>query len=309
MGSGNYGQGNYRGFTFFPPVLKNLLIINGVIYFLTNVMGAGFEVRNRVLELFALLPIGFGFQVWQLLTYQFLHANFSHILFNMFALWMFGMEVEQEMGSRKFLIFYLVSGIGGGIAQVLATYFFPSIFPPVEAGHIIPTIGASGAIFGVLIAFGLLYPNRYIMIYFLIPVKAKYLIMFMIVTNVLAIGDGSGVAHIAHVAGGVTGFLFMLLDKNIHFDFKGLFQMRNRRMDPFRNQNQYYTPPPEPPRGYQQQDYNSVQDAHYTDINDIDEITQADIDAILDKISRDGYKNLSDKEKRILFEASKRMNK
>ncbi len=302
MGSGYYGQGNYRGFTFFPPVLKNLLIINTVIYFLSTAMSNGGDLRSPIMQLFALWPIEHGFEPWQLFTYQFLHGNFSHILFNMFSLWMFGMEVEQEMGSRKFLLFYLVSGVGGGLAQVLVSYFFPELINPAV------TIGASGAIFGVLIAFGLLFPNRYIMIYFLIPLKAKYLIMFMIVTNILAINDGTNVAHIAHIAGGLTGFLFMLLDKDIHFDFKGLFQTRGRSRNAFQNQNFYYTPPPEPPR-YQSPVDNSVQDANYTDITDSDEITQADIDAILDKISRDGYKNLTDREKKILFEASKRMNK
>jgi membrane associated rhomboid family serine protease len=303
MANGFYGQGNNRGFTFFPPVLKNLLIINTVIYFLSTAMSNGGDVRSPIMQLFALWPIGHGFEPWQLFTYQFLHGNFSHILFNMFSLWMFGMEVEQEMGSKKFLLFYLVSGVGGGLAQVLVSYFFPELISPAV------TIGASGAIFGVLIAFGLLYPNRYIMIYFLIPLKAKYLIMFMIVMNVLAINDGTNVAHIAHIAGGLTGFLFMLLDKDIHFDFKGLFRSRSRNRDPFQNQNQFFTPPPEPPRSYQQPDYNSVQDANYTDITEKDEITQADIDAILDKISRDGYKNLTEREKKILFEASKRMNK
>ena len=218
------------GFSFFPPVLKNLLIINGAVFFLMmiaqNVLVGGVPGYNIIMKYFALMPLGHGFAPWQLITYQFLHGGFSHILFNMFSLWMFGMEIEQTMGSRKFLLFYLASGVGGGIAQLLIA--------PLITGLVGPTVGASAAIFGVLIAFGLLFPDRYIIIYLLIPVKAKYLIAIMVFLNFYAIGDGSNVAYVAHIAGGLTGFLFMVFDKNIHFDLKNVFRSQKRnKVDPF----------------------------------------------------------------------------
>ena len=302
MANGYNRPSNYGGFSFFPPVLKNLLIINGAVFFLMmvlrNVSVDGTPGYAILMRHFALMPLGQGFEPWQLITYQFLHGGFSHILFNMFALWMFGMEIEQTMGSRKFLIFYLASGVGGGLAQLFIA--------PLVTGLAGPTVGASAAIFGVLIAFGLLFPDRYIIIYLLIPVKAKYLIAIMLFLNLYAIGDGSNVAYLAHIAGGLTGFLFMVFDKNIHFDMKNLFRSKKRpKVDPFggslypgdNDERDMYTSPNP-----------GVQDAKFYDIKDTDEITQADIDAILDKISRDGYKNLSEREKKILFEVSKRMN-
>ncbi|NUN08894.1 MAG: rhomboid family intramembrane serine protease [Ignavibacteriaceae bacterium] len=303
MSNGYYRPMGFGGFSFFPPVIKNLLIINGAVFFLTvmmeNIVVGGVPAGDILMRWFALMPFGSGFfQVWQIITYQFLHGGFGHIFFNMFTLWMFGVELEQIWGSKKFLSYYLLCGVGGGVAHLGLSEFLTGSVPPV--------IGASGAIFGIMIAFALMFPDRYIFLYFLIPVKTKYFIGFMIVLNLLAIDDrGSGVAHLAHIGGALTGLLFIILDKKTSFGMKDYFgSLRHRRRDEFSRSSSYSANN----SGYSSRydDDERVEDVKYEDIGE-EPITQEDIDRILDKISQSGYKNLTDKEKKILFEASKRM--
>jgi membrane associated rhomboid family serine protease len=138
--------------------------------------------------------------IWQLLTYIFLHGGFSHILFNLLALWMFGGELENYWGSKRFLFYFLFCGIGAGICTVVLTPY-----------GFIPVIGASGAIYGLLLAFGWLFPNRLIYIYFLFPIPAKYfVILFGLIELVSSIeGTGGGVAHLTHLGGLLFGLFYM----------------------------------------------------------------------------------------------------
>jgi membrane associated rhomboid family serine protease len=245
------------------------------------------------------MPLGAGFEVWQLLTYQFMHGGFSHILFNMFALWMFGMEIENEWGSKKFLIYYLLCGVGAGLFHLLLS--------PILGLALAPTIGASGAIFGVMIAFALMFPDRYIYLYLFIPIKAKYLIVILVALEFFMVDSASSsVAHLAHLGGAIFGFIYIMFDNGIDISLKRYL----------RKSKSGYNPNPTPKQNWTAnfkrkiEPENKVQDAEFYDINDdFSNITQSDIDKILDKISKDGYQNLSDKEKKILFEASKRMNK
>jgi membrane associated rhomboid family serine protease len=215
------------GFSFFPPVIKNLLIINLVIFFvqllLDQVKFGGYPGWYVVNKWFALNPLTgmdpagreFNFQVWQLITYQFMHGNFGHIFFNMFALWMFGMEIENMWGSRKFLYFYLLCGVVAGL--------FHLFLSPLLGGVTAWTLGASGAIYGVLIAFALFFPNRYIFLYFLFPVKAKYLIGFLIILDFLMINSGDNVARLAHLGGALAGGLFVYFDRKSITGLKNMF--------------------------------------------------------------------------------------
>ncbi|HEY6625936.1 MAG TPA: rhomboid family intramembrane serine protease [Ignavibacteriaceae bacterium] len=291
------------GFSVFPPVIKNLLIINVAVFFLqmiaSNLMLGGKPLWYIMNMWFALNPIseGFNFQIWQLITYQFMHGGFSHIFFNMFMLWMFGMEIENILGSKKFLTYYLICGVAAGLAQLFIAPLFST--PAV-------TIGASGAIFGVMIAFGMLFPERYIYLYFLIPIKAKYLIGFLFVLEIFWIGDaGSNVAHLAHLGGALAGFLFILFDKSIDVPLKRMLNISGyQRKDTFNNPFSGLSDK------FKKRSQN-IEEANYYDLNqkkEGEEITQAEIDAILDKISQSGYQNLSEREKKILFEASKKMN-
>ena len=301
--SNYYRPTGFGGFSFFPPVIKNLLIINGAI-FLVQVLGRsiaagnGLSLADTIIKYFALIPLGTfadaSFYPWQLITYQFLHGGFGHIFFNMFALWMFGMEIENLWGSKKFLYYYLLCGVGAGLCHL----FISPLFGEIAA----PTIGASGAIFGVMIAFAMIFPNRYIFLYFFIPIKAKYLITIFVIMEFMFVDSaGSNIAHLAHLGGALTGFIFLLLDKNTNIAIKNVFK-----------RSSYRTTKPFNPLGgladkFKKKEEN-VQDAKFYEVEDKDEISQEDIDRILDKISQSGYQNLTTKEKEILFKASKKMN-
>ncbi len=315
-------NGNYRpaGFSFISPVIKSLLIANVAVFLLemmlTGIMAGGVPVGMYFTQLFALWPFGDGFGPWQLFTYQFMHGDFGHIFFNLFALWMFGTEIEYTLGSKKFLIFYLASGVGAGLLHLLTPLF------GMGSG---PTIGASGSLYGVMIAFALFNPDRYIYIYFLLPVKAKYLIGFMIILDLLMFRNAhSNVAHLAHVGGAITGFLFLFFDSTVWFPLKNRLKGGSRNR--FSNYSSHdedddgpsYFNRPRSSSSSSGSGFNfsfktkkstaKVEDAKFTDINDA-EISQEEIDRILDKISQSGYSNLTQKEKDILFEASKRMSK
>ena len=297
----NYYRPGGFGFSFFPPVIKNLLIINGVVFFFQLLMqGLTFQGVPGAYFLdhwFALNPLGYNFQVWQLITYQFMHGGFMHILFNMFALWMFGIEIENMWGSKKFLIFYLMCGVAAGITQL--------IFPPLFNEPLAPTIGASGAIFGVLIAFAMVFPNRYIFLYFFIPIKAKYLIIGYILLELYAVPQGGSIAHLAHLGGALAGFIYIMVDKKTTFSLGNIFRSSSNKpkkpYNPFGGISDAF-----------KKKEDDVQEAKFYEIKEDDksgkaEISQEEIDRILDKISQSGYQNLSEKEKKILFEASKKM--
>lgn len=188
-----------------PPVVKNLIIINVLAYMAT----ARLPVGDQIYRLFALSVgapefLGMEFHSYQFITYMFLHANFEHIFFNMFGLWMFGRTLEYELGSKRFLIYYMVCGIGAALIQV-ATAWLAGELP-------IQLVGASGAVMGLLLAFGVMHPNAVIMLLIPpIPLKAKW---FVIIYGVIELflgwtGYGGNVAHFAHVGGMLWGYLLL----------------------------------------------------------------------------------------------------
>ena len=181
-----------------PPVVKNLMIIMGAVFLLQMLVGGWMEFY------FGLIPILVWkeYFLWQLFTYIFLHGGFSHILFNLLALWWFGGELENYWGSKKFLFYFLFCGIGAGICTVL---FTPGIYQRI------PVIGASGAIYGILLAFAWLFPNRPILIYFLFPMPAKYMVIIFGLIEFFSSmgGSGGGVAHLTHLGGLLFGFFYM----------------------------------------------------------------------------------------------------
>jgi membrane associated rhomboid family serine protease len=192
-----------------PPVTRALLIANIAIYFLQMLLGDSHPPYPLTVP-FALWPLGVspysdvaGFQVWQLVTYAFLHGGFQHILFNMLALWMFGGPIERLFGSREFAIYYFVCVIGAALTQLTVMHFFGSGF--------YPTLGASGGIFGVLLAYGMMYPHDRILIYFAIPVPAWLFVTgYGVLELFLGItGTDSGVAHFAHLGGLAFGLVLI----------------------------------------------------------------------------------------------------
>jgi rhomboid family protein len=315
-----YRPAGFGGFSFFPPVIKNLIIIN-VIVFVIQTLGGGINTGNGltlsdlITKYFALIPLsglpltnGLGqvvvhwsFYPWQLISYQFMHGGIAHIFFNMFALWMFGIEIENIWGSRKFLIFYLMCGVVAGIFQL--------VLPPLFGEALAPTIGASGAIFGVLVAFGMMFPNRYIFLYFFIPIKAKYLITGFILMEMFFIDQGGGnIAHLAHLGGALAGFIYIMLDTKTNVSLNSIF-----RRNTMRSGNNLFDSFKQKTVNTFKKKEGNIEEAKFYEIKDEndndnkDEISQEEIDKILDKISRSGYQNLTAREKKILFEASKRM--
>ncbi|MBE2246521.1 MAG: rhomboid family intramembrane serine protease [Candidatus Competibacteraceae bacterium] len=205
------------GFSSLPPVVKNLLIINGLIFLF---LFAGTEIRIWMMKYLALWMPGSDFFIpTQYVTYQFMHsfAGPFHLLFNMFALWMFGTMIENIWGARRFLTYYLLCGIGAGLtqtlAQLIAMHEFIGIYPWAEIAKAIPpTVGASGSIYGLLVAYAFLFPDARIYIYFLIPMKAKYFVILLIAISLfsgLGGSPGDNVAHFAHLGGALTGILLI----------------------------------------------------------------------------------------------------
>ncbi len=181
-------------------VVKRIIIINAAVFVLQLI--ARMARSSALLANFGLIPwsVTHDLAVWQFFTYMFLHGGFFHILFNMFALFMFGCDLERRWGSRRFLNYYLITGVGAGICSWIVG---------VNSQAVI--IGASGAIYGVLLAYGLLYPNRIVYIYLLFPVKVKWLVLFMGVIAFFSsvTGGEPGVAHIAHLGGMLVGLAML----------------------------------------------------------------------------------------------------
>jgi len=216
--------------SFFPPftrMVKALIVATTAVFILTYLPATLFGWYAPY-TWFGLQPyaVVHRLYLWQLVTYLFLHGGFFHILFNMFALWMFGPDLEQLWGESEFLKFYFLAGIGAGLFDVVLTTFFGSPFSL--------TIGASGAIYGLLLAFGLTFPERPIFIWFIIPIKAKWFVLIMGVIEFYSelSGPGSGVAHLAHLGGMLVAYLYLRgsgLSGRMHLHYAEWRRARLRR--------------------------------------------------------------------------------
>jgi membrane associated rhomboid family serine protease len=184
------------------PAIKALILAN-IITFVAVWVAPRFGL-DQLLALKWQLVFG-RLEVWRVVTYMFVHADILHILFNMLALWMFGVELERMWGSRFFVKYYFVCGLGGGVTMLIAS-FFPGLGDLYRVG----TIGASGAVYGVLLAFALYFPHVPILLFFFFPVPARYAVMIMGgIALLLSMQVGGGVAHAAHLGGLVAGYLYL----------------------------------------------------------------------------------------------------
>lgn len=187
-----------QGFSLLPTAVKHLLIINVICYAAYYVL-----YSQHIVDLNALLGIyslGTGhFRIWQPLTYMFMHGSFDHLFFNMFSLWMFGSTLENYWGTKRFIFYYLVCGIGAGLLNMLIPGFHVSV-------------GASGAIYALLLAFGMMFPNEYIYLYFLVPIKTKWFIIGMVAIELFEgiFRSYDGIAHFAHLGGMLIGLILIL---------------------------------------------------------------------------------------------------
>ncbi|MBN2364612.1 MAG: rhomboid family intramembrane serine protease [Calditrichaeota bacterium] len=208
------------GFGMMTPAVKNLLLAN-IAIFILQILAPG--LNNFLIGYFGLVPALAleHFFIWQFVSYMFLHGGLGHIFFNMFALWMFGVELERNWGTREFLKFYFLTGIAAGLSTSLFSW-----------GSMIPTIGASGAIYGILAAYALFFPDRYVYLYLLFPIKMKYLAIILGALEFISAYNQhqSGIAHVAHLGGMVVGY-FYLRYKYRHWGigkdfFKDLFKRK-----------------------------------------------------------------------------------
>ena len=270
------------------PMVKKLIMINCGVY-LAQMVTSSIGPSGSLTQFFALNPglVFFEGFVWQIFTYQFLHGSLFHILFNMLALWMFGSELEKIWGSTEFLRFYLVSGIGAGIFIVLL---------PLLLGHSsATTLGASGAIFGLLLAYAVYYPERYLMFMFFYPIKVKYFVIIIGLFSLLLTvqeDNSSGISHVGHLGGLITRYLYILnvsskrkqgyassfnpsssglLEKWQNYKKRKLWEKRQKEVEEFENMEEK-------------------------------------VDALLEKISKYGMDSLTSNEKSFLKKASENLD-
>lgn len=190
-------------------LVTKLLIAHGIFYLIQAYGGQNIE--SLIIYFLGLSPaavIQKGF-IWQLVTYMFPHGSFWHFFMNMYAVMLFGMSVEQAWGSKKFLAYYFFTGVGAGITIFIINYFIIG-----GAAQYIPTVGASGAVFGLLLAFGILFPDAQLLLFFVLPIRAKYLVvlyggieLYMMVSS----GGGSGISHVGHLGGILFGGIYFLV--------------------------------------------------------------------------------------------------
>lgn len=301
------------GFRFLPTVVKNLLIINILMYFATITLTRFNIDLSNTLGLHFFKASDFRF--YQIITYMFMHANFGHLFFNMFALWMFGNTLENIWGSNRFLLFYMVCGVGAGLCQELVQYIQYSTtlaqYATVNMGgqiismdaylNLMTTVGASGAIYGLLLAFGMMFPDSRIYVYFLIPIKAKwFVIVYAAIELVMGLTGTDNVAHFAHLGGMLFG-LGLILHWRKHgtrgavYNFRAWFQKMKDRLGSDRVKYTRYEEIKDEPKVPRDDGEYNRQKAQ----------KERDVDAVLDKISKSGYASLTDEEKEFLFKNGK----
>jgi membrane associated rhomboid family serine protease len=199
-----YTRHRYSRFSldqYFPTGVKWLLIVNTAVFILTSIAPASLQQHILLLSLVPYTVVH-RFTVWQLVTYLFLHGGIWHLLFNMLTLWMFGVQLERDWGTRRFLKYYFICGIGAGLFDVG--------LHAALGDWGTRTIGASGAIMGLLLAFGVLYPNQTVLMNFLFPIKAKYMVMIYAAIELwMSFGPNTGVSSIAHLGGMVVGYVYL----------------------------------------------------------------------------------------------------
>lgn len=299
-----------------PTITKNLLIVNVVVFLATYLFrNMGIDLNNVLGLHFFLAP---DFHIYQLFTYMFAHGGFSHIFFNMFALWMFGCIVERTWGPKKFLTYYIVCGVGAGLFQELAQFAQFYFIASEQLPHFTlaqtmkvanangTTVGASGAVYGILLAFGMLYPEERIFIFPLpVPIKAKWFVMgYAAIELFMAYSStGDGVAHLAHLGGMVFGF-FLIRYWRRHPDIRYSRRSGQQFFDSMRASWERRTGRKDRGGVFT----NSANTRHESDwdYNARRKAEQERMDEILDKIRRNGYESLTREEKQQLFDASNR---
>ncbi|MCH7611932.1 MAG: rhomboid family intramembrane serine protease [Candidatus Marinimicrobia bacterium] len=247
---------------FFTEAIKVLIWINIGLFILKELSASQVDLAR----LFGLSPNMVWPMIWQPVTYMFIHGDIFHVLINMFVLWMFGSEMESIWGRTEFLRYYFLTGVGSGLIWLLF-----NIAQPYSV-----LIGASGAIYGILLAYGMMFPNRTVYLYFLIPIKVKWFVIFLgVIAFVSSLNNYSNISHITHLSGMVIGFIYLRYYrrwKDMKFSIhKQLEEFRISRTTRKKQQRMKM---------------------------------QRKVDQLLDKINKVGYEKLTEEEKDLLYKAS-----
>ena len=253
---------------YFTEAIKILILINALLFIFRYIAIDRYDLA----QIFGLSSGDVWPMVWQPVTYMFIHGDFFHVFMNMFVLWMFGSEMESIWGSREFIKYYFITGIGSGIIWLLLN---------ISNSYSV-LIGASGAIYGILLAYGLMFPNRKVLIYFLFPIKVKYFVILLgAVAFISSIGDsGSNISHLTHLSGMLIGFIY--LRSNTYLP--RLLLLVNSMLADIKNK-----------RDEKKQAKHLAAKKH--------------IDKLLDKINDVGYDGLNEKEKKDLYNHSRHLGR
>jgi len=263
----NPGQLSYKP-SLFTDAIKTLISVNFAIFILQSISSSEIIFFSN----FGLVPklVWSQLKIWQPFTYMFFHGDIWHVLINMFVLWMFGSELERIWGKKNFLRFYFITGIGSGLGTML-----------FGLQSTIPIVGASGAIYGVLLAYGVMFPNRTVYLYGIIPIKS---IWFVVGIGVIAFfssfNNFTNISHLTHLFGMIIGYLY--LKRPVHF--RSLWFSVFKKVLEYRIQNQ------------EEKISRSVE-------------IERDLNSILDKINREGFKSLTQEEEERLYKNSKNLSK
>ncbi|MAI86986.1 MAG: hypothetical protein CMF99_07550 [Candidatus Marinimicrobia bacterium] len=263
----NPGQLSYKP-SLFTDAIKTLISVNFAIFIFQSISSSEIIFFSN----FGLVPklVWSQLKIWQPFTYMFFHGDIWHVLINMFVLWMFGSELERAWGKKNFLRFYFITGVGSGLGTML-----------FGLQSTIPIVGASGAIYGVLLAYGVMFPNRTVYLYGIIPIKS---IWFVIGIGVIAFfssfNNFTNISHLTHLFGMIIGYLY--LRRPVHF--RSLWFSVFKKVLEYRIQNQ------------EKEISRSVE-------------IERDLNSILDKINREGFKSLTQEEEKRLYKNSKNLSK
>jgi membrane associated rhomboid family serine protease len=247
----------------FTDAIKILIIINVGLFLLRFVAKSQIDLAG----IFGLSPNTVWPMIWQPITYMFIHGDLFHVLINMFVLWMFGSEMESIWGRAQFLRYYFLTGVGSGLVWLL--------FNTGQSYSVL--IGASGAIYGILIAYGMMFPNRTVYLYFMIPIKVKWFVVFLgAVAFLSSFNNNTNISHLTHLSGMVIGFVYL----RYYWHWKDFRFSVHKQIEEFRSS------------------ISSKRDQKKIEM-------QNEVDQLLDKINETGYDNLTEEEKDLLYRASK----
>lgn len=272
-----------RGFMRIPPVIRVIISVNVIVFLLMSLVGQ--SLGQGIVNLFGFDPNPFTAltQPWRIITYMFIHGGAFHLIFNMLWLWWMGQMVEETIGPRSFSVIYFGAGIGGALLQIAFTVLFETNI----------VIGASGAVLGVMVAFAYLFPTMPIMLLFLPPIEARFIVAGLVALDVLLLGAGDNVARLVHLGGAGSGYLLV----KMHYEGYDLSALIRPIEQMFKGQGTKS----KKKKRQKNKDMYAVADVEIMEEKDADEL-----DDILEKISKKGYDGLTKEEKQKLFELSKR---